>query len=158
MKQLSLHQMVAAVAVSCLASEAPTLLSGSSEITQFRKTLWSCLEPVLSAQRKPIADVHLQPAVVYSLLPFLSRSHQLPRALLALGLVLNSSLTPLGGVSFMATWRFHHVFINVFGLPKNISVFAATSVSRQDFKCSPWFIFPLSSYISVFPPGDIFQN
>lgn len=39
---------------------APTLLSGSSEITQFGQTLWSCFGIVLSAQRKPVADVHLQ--------------------------------------------------------------------------------------------------
>lgn len=53
----------------------------------------------------------------------------------------------------MATWRFHHVLISVLGLPKIISVFAVISVSRQGFQCSPRFIFPLSSYISIFSPG-----
>lgn len=85
------------------------------------------------------------------LFPFLSRSHQLLQ--LAVGLVLDTCLTPLGGVSSMATWMFHHVFISVFGLPKNITVFAATSMSCQGFQYSPRFIFLLSSYISVFSPG-----
>lgn len=99
------------------------------------------LGPVLSAQRSlllmSICSLHCSAPSSPSLAGAISCL-----GTAGLGLVLDNCLTPLGGVSSMATCRFHNVFISVLGLPKNISVFTATSVP-PGFSVFPKVYFPL---------------